>query len=71
MGFSDHSIGVEASIAAFVLGAEIIEKHITLNVNDKGPDHKSSTEPEDFKKMVLAIRNLEKGMGDESKNFEN
>ena len=67
IGFSDHSIGVEASIAAFVLGAEIIEKHITLNVNDKGPDHKSSTEPEDFKKMVLAIRNLEKGMGDESK----
>ena len=67
IGFSDHSKGIEASIAAFVLGAEFIEKHITLNVNDKGPDHKASTEPTEFKKMVLALRNLEKGIGYETK----
>ena len=71
IGFSDHSKGIEASIAAFVLGAEIIEKHITLDNFDKGPDHKASTEPDEFKKMVLAIRNLEKGIGIETKKILN
>ena len=45
----------------------LIEKHFTLDRNLSGPDHKASMEPEDFKKMVLAIRNIEKaisGSGD-------
>ena len=44
-GFSDHSLGIEASIAAVSLGAEMIEKHFTMNNRDKGPDHKASINP--------------------------
>ena len=42
--------GIEVPIAAVALGAEVIEKHLTLNKNMKGPDHKASLEPKDFKK---------------------
>ena len=62
VGFSDHSIGVEASIAAVALGANIIEKHFTLDKNMNGPDHKSSLEPQEFKLLVQSIRNIEKGI---------
>ena len=64
IGFSDHTLGNEASIAAVALGAKVIEKHLTLNNDDRGPDHKASLEPDDFKKMVLSIRNIEKSLGD-------
>ena len=64
IGYSDHTLGSEASIAAVSLGASIIEKHITLDSNMTGPDHKASMEPHDFKSMVAAIRNIEKGLGD-------
>ncbi len=64
VGYSDHTLGSEASIAAVSLGATIIEKHITLDSNMSGPDHKASMEPKDFKLMVSAIRNIEKGLGD-------
>ncbi len=67
VGFSDHSKGIEAAIAAVALGANYIEKHITLNVNDVGPDHKASIEPFEFKKMVLSLRKIEKGLGKEKK----
>jgi N,N'-diacetyllegionaminate synthase len=50
-------------IAAVARGSCVIEKHFTLDKNLEGPDHKASLEPADFKKMVLAIRNVEKGMG--------
>ena len=56
IGFSDHSQGREAAIASVVLGAKIIEKHLTLNNKLKGPDHSSSLNPENFKKMVISIR---------------
>ncbi len=64
VGYSDHTLGSEASIVAVALGATIIEKHITLDSTMAGPDHKASMEPEDFKAMVIAIRNIEKGLGD-------
>ena len=48
---------------AAVAGAEVIEKHLTLNKNMKGPDHKASLEPKDFKNMVKSIRNIEKSLG--------
>ena len=67
IGYSDHTSGIEVSIAAVALGATIIEKHITLDRNSDGPDHSASTEPKDFKKMVSSIRNIEKAMGDGSK----
>ena len=64
IGYSDHTLGAEASIAAVSLGATIIEKHITLDSNMPGPDHKASMEPKDFQDMVSAIRNIERGLGD-------
>lgn len=63
IGYSDHSLGIEAPIASIVLGARIIEKHLTLNKKMKGPDHKASLEPKEFKLMVRAIRNTEKMIG--------
>ena len=64
IGYSDHTLGIEAAIAAVSLGAQIIEKHITMDVNLPGPDHKASITPHDFKAMVCAIRNIESGLGD-------
>jgi N,N'-diacetyllegionaminate synthase len=63
VGFSDHTIGIEAAIAAVALGAEIIEKHFTLDQEMIGPDHKSSINPEEMKNLVFAIRNIESAMG--------
>jgi N-acetylneuraminate synthase len=64
VGFSDHSLGIECAVAAVALGAQYIEKHFTLDRNLPGPDHKSSLEPEEFKRMVTAMRNTEKALGD-------
>ena len=63
-GYSDHTLGIEVDIAAVVLGASIIEKHFTLDCNMEGPDHKASLEPDQLKKMVISIRNIEKALGD-------
>ena len=59
VGFSDHSTSTTAPLAAVKLGAEIIEKHLTLNRNMEGPDHVASLEPHEFAKMVKNIRNYE------------
>lgn len=64
VGLSDHTLGFEAAIAATALGAEFIEKHITLDRNMKGPDHKASMPPQEFKQYVQLIRNTEKLLGD-------
>ncbi|KNY28617.1 N-acetylneuraminate synthase [Pseudobacteroides cellulosolvens ATCC 35603 = DSM 2933] len=63
-GYSDHTLGTEITIGAVAIGAEIIEKHITLDRTMKGPDHRCSLEPEEFKRMVLSIRNMEAALGD-------
>ncbi len=63
IGFSDHSLGIEASIAAVSIGAEMIEKHFTMNKRDVGPDHKASLDSKEFEKMVIAIRNIEQSLG--------
>ncbi len=63
IGYSDHSLGIEAPVIAVAYGAKIIEKHLTLNKNYYGPDHKASIEPQEFKKMVKAIRVAEKMLG--------
>ena len=67
VGFSDHTIGIEAAIAAAALGATIIEKHLTLDRAMPGPDHRASVEPDTLAEMVSAIRNVELALGDESK----
>ena len=59
VGYSDHTKGIEVSIAAVALGASVIEKHFTLDCNMEGPDHKASLEPEELRSMVSAIRNIE------------
>lgn len=64
VGYSDHTLGYEVSCAAVALGARSIEKHFTLDRSLSGPDHKASLEPEEFKRMVAAIRNVEVALGD-------
>lgn len=64
VGYSDHTLGIEVPIAAVALGAEVIEKHFTLDKRMEGPDHRVSLEPDELKAMVAAIRNVEKAMGD-------
>ena len=63
VGFSDHTTGVEASIAAATLGAQVIEKHFTISKKMKGPDHSSSIDFKELEFMIKSIRNIEKGLG--------
>lgn len=63
VGYSDHTKGIEISIAAVAMGASVIEKHLTLDRTMAGPDHMASIEPEEFRQMVMAIRNVEVALG--------
>ena len=63
IGYSDHTEGIEVPLVAVALGAKIIEKHITLNKNLSGPDHKASINPKEFSKMVRYIRNFTTALG--------
>ena len=67
VGYSDHTSGIEVPIAAVALGATVIEKHFTLDKNMDGPDHSASLDRVELERMVTAIRNIEKAMGDGSK----
>ena len=67
VGYSDHTLGIEVDIAAAAMGVSVIEKHLTLDNNMDGPDHKASLEPKDFIAMVSAIRNIEKALGNYEK----
>ena len=64
VGYSDHTIGMEVAVAAVARGAQIIEKHFTLDKTMDGPDHAASTEPDAFRDMVEAIRHIESALGD-------
>ncbi|MDE6331973.1 MAG: N-acetylneuraminate synthase [Muribaculaceae bacterium] len=67
VGYSDHTEGIEVAIAAAALGAEVIEKHFTLDRTLPGPDHVASLEPSELSSMVRAVRNIEKAMGNGEK----
>lgn len=67
VGYSDHTKGIEVPIAAVAMGAEIIEKHFTLDRTLPGPDHVASLEPSELKAMVDAIRNIERAVGEGNK----
>lgn len=69
VGYSDHMLGNEASIAAVALGATVIEKHVTFDKNDEGPDHQASASIEEFADLVKAIRKVETLMGTNEKIF--
>lgn len=62
-GLSDHSLGIAVPVAAVALGAKIIEKHFILDKTVGGPDASFSLEPAEFKKMVDAVRDIEKALG--------
>ena len=63
VGYSDHTDGIDISLAAVALGATVIEKHITLDRNMTGPDHSASIEPDLLKLMVSSIRRIETAIG--------
>lgn len=63
VGFSDHSLGIEAAAYAVAAGAQMIEKHLSLDCSKSGYDHPISLEPQDFKQMVKKIRKVEKLLG--------
>ena len=68
VGFSDHSIGIEAPVVAAALGAKVIEKHFTLDNNFSNfRDHKVSLNPVNFKRMVLSVRRVENLIGKDLK----
>lgn len=64
VGYSDHTKGIEVSIAAVAMGATVIEKHFTVDCNLPGPDHRASLEPAELGSMISAIRNIEVALGD-------
>lgn len=63
VGYSDHTAGIEVSLAAVALGATILEKHFTLDRNMEGPDHMASIEPEELNQLVKAVRHIEEALG--------
>lgn len=63
IGYSDHTVGIEISLAAVALGAEVIEKHLTLDRKLPGPDHEASLNPSEFKSLVQGIRKIESSLG--------
>lgn len=67
VGYSDHTEGIEVPVAAVALGAEVIEKHFTLDRGMPGPDHKASLEPQELSAMVSSIRNIELALGSADK----
>ncbi|MGM0582186.1 MAG: N-acetylneuraminate synthase family protein [Bacteroidota bacterium] len=67
IGYSDHSIGISIPTAAVAMGAEVIEKHITLDRSMKGTDQKGSLAPDGMYRMVRDIRNLEMALGEKKK----
>jgi N-acetylneuraminate synthase len=69
VGYSGHERGIAASVAAVVLGAKIIEKHVTIDRTLPGPDHAASLEPAGLQKLVRDIRNVELALGSGEKHL--
>ena len=67
VGFSDHSMGINASLAAIALGAKIIEKHFTFDKNAKGPDHKASITFPELKQLNQQMIEIYKSLGQSKK----
>ncbi|MGN0311729.1 MAG: N-acetylneuraminate synthase [Lachnospiraceae bacterium] len=63
VGYSDHTKGIAIPLAAVGAGAQVIEKHFTLDRTLPGPDHVASLEPDELQAMVEGIRQIEKAMG--------
>lgn len=63
VGYSDHTEGVDVSVAAVALGAVVIEKHFTLDRALPGPDHAASLEPDEVRQLVTGVRRVEAALG--------
>ena len=64
IGYSDHSLGLEAALGAVALGAVALEKHLTLDKNLPGPDHLASSNPAEFAALVQSVRKMQAMLGD-------
>jgi len=64
VGYSDHTLGVKVPVMAVAAGAQLIEKHFTLDKNGEGPDHRLSADPKEMKRMVRQIKEVEAILGD-------
>jgi N,N'-diacetyllegionaminate synthase len=69
VGYSDHTLGINMTIAARALGACVLEKHFTLDSNEFGPDHHASIEPDELCQLVKGIREVELGLGSTVRSF--
>jgi N,N'-diacetyllegionaminate synthase len=69
IGYSDHTLGIEVSLAAVALGAKVIEKHFTIDPLMAGPDHKASLGPNELNQLVSSIRAIEKSMSGSGKKI--
>jgi len=63
VGYSDHTLGINMSIAARALGAVVLEKHFTMDKTEFGPDHAASIEPDELSDLVIGLREVEAGLG--------
>ena len=70
VGYSDHTPGIVIALAAVARGAAVLEKHLTLDRGQEGPDHKASIEPKEFRIMVEAIRTIEQAIGRPEKRLQ-
>ena len=70
IGYSDHTAGIVIALAAVARGAAVLEKHLTLDRSQEGPDHKASIEPNEFRIMVEAIRTIEQAIGRPEKRLQ-
>ena len=68
VGLSDHSVGTHIAVGAVAMGSTVIEKHLTTSRDLVGPDHKASLEPDEFKRLVANIRDIEIAFGSTEKN---
>ncbi len=67
VGYSDHTKGIVIPVMACAMGAQVLEKHFTLDKTMEGPDHKASLDIDELRDMVEAVRNIEKAFGDGQK----
>ena len=70
VGYSDHTAGIVIALAAVARGATVLEKHLTMDRQAEGPDHKASIEPKEFRIMVDAIRTVEAALGSPEKRLQ-
>ena len=63
LSYSDHTEGIDVSLAAAALGACAIEKHFTLDKTLEGPDHRASIEPHELRSMISGIKNVSSSLG--------